>query len=287
VTVIGTSAGVKLNTTGRVGSVEGGTGGTASAGIAVGVSPGPAACGVNGFPDPLSLFRNWTYSMEGFAPSALPFTSAGQFAASIGGAGSQGGILKIANTSSQNGLITRQELDAGRYSIYPDCSGGTLTFNLSTRPLQFDFWFVGFDQIAFVSTTGGFTVHGTAVASATSCPANPLDILNGTWTFSTEGFSLSAQPFTSAGRFVASSSSRSGNQNGFLAITSTSSQNGLIVSQEADAGAYQIYPDCSGGTLTFNLSTRPLQFDFWFATEKEIRFVSTTGGATIRGAAAR
>jgi hypothetical protein len=288
--VASTTAGLKFNTTGSIGSVEGGLGNTASAALAVAVTPGPAACGADGFPDPLSLFQRWTYSMEGFAIGSQPLASSGQFQASIstGKPGTLTRVLNITNSSSQNGQITSQETDGGTYQINSNCSGGTLTFNLSTRPIQFDFWFAGFGRIAFISTTVGFTVHGTASASAITCPSNPLDALTGTWTYSTEGLTGAAVPFSSSGLFLASTGAgRSGNVTGLLNITNTSSQNGLITSQEVDGGSFQVNANCSGGTLTFNLSTRPLQFDFWFIDDHEIRFVSTSAGFTIRGTATR
>jgi hypothetical protein len=120
------------------------------------------------------------------------------------------------------------------------------------------------------------------------CPqgTDPLQLLVGTWTFSTNGFSPAIQPFASSGQFTASISTRAGNRIGLLSITSTASLNGQIVRQEIDAGTYQIFADCSGGTLTFNLSSRPLAFDFWFANGgTEISFVSITSGGTIHGTA--
>jgi hypothetical protein len=105
-----------------------------------------------------------------------------------------------------------------------------------------------------------------AQATTSKCPANinPLQLLVGTWTFSTQGFGpTSTQPFSSAGQFVA----RIGTDGrGSLTITNTASRNGQITRLETDAGTYQLLPDCSGGTLTFNLSTGPLQFDFWFSS---------------------
>jgi len=125
------------------------------------------------------------------------------------------------------------------------------------------------------------------------CPAGATNqLLVGTWTYSTQGSSAistafaSAGPYAAAGQFTAGiGTDRSGTTIGVLKITQTSNLNGGIVSQETDVGRYQVFPDCSGGTLTFNLSTRPLQFDFWFVSNTEIRFVSTTAGITVHGSA--
>lgn len=100
------------------------------------------------------------------------------------------------------------------------------------------------------------------------CPTgfNPLQALVGTWTFSTQGFASTA-PLASTGRFTASiGTDRSGTSvQGLLSITRTLNQNGLTVQQETDTGRYTVLPDCSGGSLILNLSSGPLQFDFWFS----------------------
>lgn len=283
VIVTGTTAGLKFNSTGSITSLEAGGGLPATSAIAVGVLPGPGTCGAGNFPDPLTLFGGWTFSTEGFGLSAQPFASAGRFVATRDVRNSvPAGLLAITSTASSNGQIIRQETDAGSYQIYSDCSGGTLTFNLSTRPLAFDFWFVEFGRIAFVSTTPGVTVRGSAVAGTTTCgqPENPDPLAQlGVWTFSTEGLVPNANAFASAGRFLT-------NARRLLSVTNSASLNGQIIRQESDAGSYQISSDCSGGTLTFNLSTRPLAFDFWFGNGgNELRLVSTTPDSTVHGIA--
>jgi len=145
----------------------------------------------------------------------------------------------------------------------------------------------------FVSA--GFAVM--VLASATraqplpTCPngaASPLQALAGTWTFSAQGVGPSTVPFSSTGTFLASISSRAGSPTGILAITQSSSG---LARLEKDAGTYQVFPDCSGGTLTFNLSSRPITFDFWFVkqtladvqTGTEIRLVSQNDGLYVVG----
>lgn len=128
-----------------------------------------------------------------------------------------------------------------------------------------------------------------AQPAARSCPTgiNPLQILEGTWTYSADGVFPPTQSYASAGTFRASvGTDKAGSPKGLLAITQTTSLNGQSIRQETDAGSYQIFPDCSGGTLTLNLSTRPIAFDFWFdRCGKEIRVVGTTPGAVVRGSA--
>jgi hypothetical protein len=55
---------------------------------------------------------------------------------------SEQGVLAITETVNQNGtLVTRLAHIAGRYIIYPDCTGGELFFMLSNQPLQLEFVF--------------------------------------------------------------------------------------------------------------------------------------------------
>lgn len=139
-----------------------------------------------------------------------------------------------------------------------------------------------------VGVLAALPVYAQPVAS--SCPAgisNPLQTLEGAWTYSADGVFPPTQQYASAGTFLASiGTDKAGNPKGLLAITQTTSRNGQIIRQESDAGSYQVSPDCSGGTLTLNLSTRPIAFDFWYvAGGNEIRFVSITQGASVQGSA--
>jgi len=100
--------------------------------------------------------------------------------------------------------------------------------------------------------------------------SNPLEALVGEWTFSSKTFAAS-QPFVSAGRFVASTGNQTGNPKrvpkGVLSITQTSNNNGEVISQEPLTGAYEVFEDCSGGSLTFNTSSGPIDIDFWFVAD--------------------
>jgi len=112
--------------------------------------------------------------------------------------------------------------------------------------------------------------------------SNPLQALVGSWAYSTKGFVPATAAFASAGQFVAAIGTKSGSPVGVLVITQTSSANGQITRTEMDSGTYQIFPDCSGGTLTFNLSSNPLTFDFWFANGgSEIKAASNLPGTTL------
>jgi hypothetical protein len=140
------------------------------------------------------------------------------------------------------------------------------------------------------SATQEFRGTGTVkiVPSNAKCPAgtaSPLTGLTGTWTFGMDGQVPRGIPFDAPGQFTASISTVNNGQVGILSLTQSSSTS---VRLETDSGTYQIFPDCSGGTMTFNVSNRPLAFDFWFDdTFGEIRFVSTTSDAAAQGSARR
>ena len=82
---------------------------------------------------------------------------------------------------------------------------------------------------------------------------------------------------------------RGGNTIGLLAITATSSLGveGSVARLEADAGRHQANADCSGGTLHFNLSSRPVQFDFWYADGFQQLYFISTNSTPILGWASR
>jgi hypothetical protein len=118
------------------------------------------------------------------------------------------------------------------------------------------------------------------------CPAgvtDPATVLFGTWTFSMRGYLGVGSPFASAGQFNAALKTINGTIVTTLTITQSTSDG---IRLEVDTGSYQVFPDCSGGTLTFKTSSRPFQFDFWFDEFfTEIRFVSTNGGIAVKGTA--
>jgi streptogramin lyase len=228
------------------------------------------------------LAGTWQFSIHGFAPQFLPFASAGNFTASVNAAGR--GILSVTSTSSWFGNITRQEVDAGTFQVAPDCLSGSLVFNLSSKPLTFDFWVSGDgNTLRLVSTVNGYDLRGIATFGGNfACPANPLTSLSGRWIFSSEGFSPFPQAFAAAGQFLASIGPRGPT----LAITSTSDLGFSLTRQEVDAGTYQINPGCASGTLTFNLSSNPLTFDFWFTgAGRSMYLINTTSGSVVWGSA--
>jgi hypothetical protein len=241
----------------------------------------------------------WTFESDGFSLgrglNQLLLANGGRFVAT------SNGNLTITQTGAVFASSVRLETDIGRFVVNSDCSGGTLTFNLSSRPVQFDFFFAGPNRINFISTTSGDIVSGSATrvsggVDAPSCPANPLTALPGTWTFEFDGFhfpQLNQFFLAAVGRFVTSidmspsGTNRSSEPIGVLSITQTSSINGKITRLETDAGRYALNADCSGGTLTFNTSSRPIQLDFFFTSPTSIQFVGSNNGDIIEGSATR
>jgi hypothetical protein len=228
-----------------------------------------------------ALSGTYVFSFEGVWPYVHGM--AGTFTASVGTdrAGNPIGLLSLNASSYYRSSYTRWEADAGRYQINPTCTGGTLTFNMSSQPMQFDFWFYGGNKIAFVSTINGRQATGTATRAATACPAgttNVLSALAGLYTFQGHGFETLPNYAITGVWNATIGADRAGNPIGLLSIHATSNLGveGSVTRAETDAGRYQISPNCGGGTLTFNLSSRPVQFDFWFAEGfQELVFIST------------
>jgi hypothetical protein len=309
---------------------------------------------------PLSgLTGNYTFQIEGIYPHQYGIT--GTMNASIGTnrAGAAVGLLKITATSffdptltvrgtvsnqpaatadPRDASVTRLETDFGSFQVNPSCTGGTLTFNLSSRPMQFDFWFLdGGRRIFLVSTINGLEATGIAVAGPAGCPAgitDPLQILPVRWAFTARGSAAPQvqappppddntppptggpkqpagppgpgsigpriaatfraadinDPYAIAGFWNASVGlNRANSPVGLLAITASSNlgYGGSITRLESDAGSFQANADCSGGTLTLNLSSRPVQLDFWYAAGFQKLYFVATNGMPVLGEASR
>jgi hypothetical protein len=268
------------------------------------------------------LAGNYTFQIEGIYPHAYGIT--GTFNASIGTnrAGASVGVLRVTATSfftatfAGAASVTRLETDIGSFQVNPSCTGGTLTFNLSSHPMQFDFYFSDAGrQISIISTINGLEATGVAIAGPTGCPAGlpgALQLLPTRWAFTARGVGVFAQtssarqpagvrqvqvvpspnnPFGIAGFWDASvGADRAGNPLGILAITATSNLGYLgqsVTRLEADAGRYQANADCSGGTLTHNMSSRPMQYDFWYVSGFQKMFFIATNGVPALGEASR
>lgn len=282
-----------------------------------------------------ALSGNYVFSAEGIAPLVYGITGVFKATTGVDRAGNPIGILTITATSfyepqvarfmgPSNGnqpttksstgsrSATRLETDTGNYQINADCTGGTLSMKLSSRPMQYDFWFFdGGRQIYFVSTINGLQANGRAAIAPAGCPAgvtNPIQLLVGNSSFVARGFG----PQAVLRRIVTFSTDRrdgggwgqedssyaiAGTWNaslgadpriGRLLINATSDLSGSITRQEFDAGSFQANADCSGGQLIFNLSSHPVQFDFWWAEGfQRLAFISTSAGVPVIGSASR
>ena len=139
--------------------------------------------------------------------------------------------------------------------------------------------------LALAVVAAVLSIASPAHAQCPSGTTDPSQLLFGTWTFHMRGQVGSTQ-FAAAGQFMASIQSRMGIPVPTLTITQSSSDGSRL---QTFTGSFQVFPDCSGGTLTFNTadtSTRPSQFDFWFDEFfTEIRFVSTNSGIAVKGTA--
>ena len=248
-----------------------------------------------GTTNPLTTFVGaWTFESEGFNfPPTQFLASAGRVVATLGTdrAGNTIGVLAITQSSSIDGSPTRLESDAGRFAVFPDCSGLTLTFNVSSGPVQLDCFFASATSLVCVGTNNGkiITLTLNRAVDNPSCPANPLSTLFGTWAFQWDGFQFPPTEFlATAGRFTATQGTdRSGGPIGVLSITQSSAVDGSITRLESDTGRFAINADCSGGTLTLNVSSRPIQFDFFFTNANNIVLVGSNNADIVEGFATR
>lgn len=263
---------------------------------------GAAPCPANPL---LALTGRWTFNVQSVPSGPGPgaqngqvalqneFAIAGQFTPTLDPprAGlptpTDTGWLRITGTSWINGSPTSLETDAGRYQINRDCSGGSLIMNMSSYPMQYDFWFYNGNQsIYLVSTVNGRSATGSATLAPTGCPVGvqPIQVLTGPYAFKFQGIPWFPTPFGIAGVFTASTDPlfRPGflDPRGRLDIRATSNLTfgGSVTRLEGDVGSFQVWPDCSGGSLVMNLSSQPMQYDFYFqAGFSQADVISTTG----------
>lgn len=242
--------------------------------------------------DPLTGSR-WTFNAQATAhqPENPPqidhdFAIAGQ-------AFAQNGKLDILATSIIRRSPTRLERDAGSYTLNANCTGGTITMNLSSYPMQYDFWFFnGGRSLYMISTINGKQAVGSATRAPLACPVtitDPLDALTATYTLKLQGLIEDPYAFAFAGQMTASGAQPnipSWLRVGRLDIIATSNltRGGSVTRYERDRGSYGVADGCTHGTLTFNLSSFPVQYDFFFHEGwNNADVISTTPGRRIFG----
>ncbi len=300
--------------------------GTGAVGCAVGLTPGTYTFTVEGI-DPYIYGIVGSFEVRPLAAGATRGLINNYVVSSIIGTGPSG--------TPRTGIsYTRLETDGGGYyqinavndkylgASLVHCPGGSIAMNLSSRPMQYDFYFVPSGQgiateIYLVSTIEGRPATGRARLSPYSglagCPAgaNPLvgyaaftarDIdhdpartargidrapargtspnygISGMWS-AYAGFPVNSRiaPLTPFGP---------NDQYGTLDIIASSNlgSSGSVTRVEADFGkwlspAFNVFPNagrtaCSG-SLTFNMSSFPVQFDYWWYSVDQIVFIST------------
>ncbi len=232
-----------------------------------------------------ALSGTWVFSTEGFSIPYFQFLgSAGSFTATTGvdNNGLPVGNLTIVETEGLNGSIARVEPDKGHYQLNDACTGGTLNLFVGSRPEQFDFFFINSTEMVLVGSQNGDAISGSArLRSPLTCTASPLAAIAGTWVFRFDGFDLTRgfPEVASAGRFTATGS--------VLDVVQTGGVFGGNVRYEPSRGTIQVTSDCSGGSMTFALSGRPMLFDYYFADPNRIVLVGSIGGDIITGTARR
>jgi hypothetical protein len=258
-----------------------------------------------GTTNPLNLISGQTWAFEtddGLAGDA----TIGYFTASLGTSRASSaiiGVLNVAETYNNAGAIENQVTGLGSYSIYPDCSGGTLFLPGPKNAYQYTFYFAaGMTRMLIVTSNTSVPNNGeganlagnrgTALlqAAAPSCAGvtSPLSLLSGptstNWTFLLQDFSSASSGILNAS--VGTTSRAPGVTTGLLNVTETYSGASTPAGQVQFnlTGEYQMYPDCSGGTLLFN-SGASSSYAFIFASPSELFLVSnsTNGPANTTG----
>jgi hypothetical protein len=96
-------------------------------------------------------------------------------------------------------------------------------------------------------------------------------LLAGNWSFITQDYGAA-----SIGMFTAQPQPSS--YTGYLRITQTTNGWGFLAVDEAFDGSYQVYPDCSGGSLVFPYGGDGFEYEFVFAGPTKIYMVSSNTG---------
>ena len=245
-----------------------------------------------------TLSGTWVFSTSGFSsgylnsPNLQGFQflgSAGTFTASLGtdpGTLLPIGVLNITETAAVgNSSIARLETSRGRYQIDATCTGGTLTFYVGSRPVQFDFFFINSTEMYLVATQNGDVVTGTArLQTVSSCAGTQAAAVAGNFVFTFAGFQLAPPLFSeelaSAGRFAFDG-------NGVVNVTQSAGLLNGNVRSEMERGTVLVNSSCTGGSMTFALSGRPIQFDFFFVNPNRLTLVGSYGSDIIIGDARR
>ncbi len=192
------------------------------------------------------------------------------------------GFLSAVETVNNNGAVTRLAAESGRYTVYADCSGGQVTLTNRTVPVQFEFIFTSpaLDEMYMVTNT---TSSGLAIlvgqarkrALSAACPANALDFIgSSTWSFRSRASQVTANKDGNSAAAIGRFTTSVVNGRGALSLTETYRDGASITRGAQGSGRFDVYPDCSGGALLFNVNGQAVQLEFVIAGDNELDFVS-------------
>ena len=258
----------------------------------------PALAQCPALTNPLQLIDGQTWAFEAMSGgNSIGQASIGKFTAKYVAPSSLlpfgRGMLTVTQSLDLPAYVVDQLTSAGTYQIYPDCSGGTLSFNNGLQAITFAFVFTSnFTEMYLISTLNSGPEQSNWGAAklvpAFSCPVgttNPLDVIKGM----TFGFKLEPatyyQDFATAvaGIFTASEGlSRGANPTtiGTLGGSFTKIPYlGSPTSLAAISGRYIMETDCSGGSIMFGTAVLPqtLKFIFTNAAFTEMYLLSMDG----------
>jgi len=240
-----------------------------------------------GLADPLQLIDGQTWVFQTGAADYLPFgmASIGTFTARYAPAGAgvtntlPMGYLTVKETVNGVPLagsalgLTRLAGITGKYQIYPDCSGGTLSVNLNQQAMQWDFVFANGYTEMYLTTQSLVNNESLArsyagiatLSNAPACPVgvDPVQLLAGAvWSFRSQSAAYRGSGSSHVGTLKPTVSPAGA---GVLSSVETVSYNGYPSSArlESGAGRFQVYPDCSGGILIMT-GLQPVTYEFLF-----------------------
>jgi len=244
-----------------------------------------------GLTNPLQMIDGQTWVFETRAADYLPngMSSVGFFKAQYLTSPYPHGVLTV--TESVNGSVlggfpqylTRLANIPGAYQVYPDCSGGQLSFNLNQQAVQWEFVFAnGFtemymtsmsllDNFGLTKSLRGIALMGGVPAACPAGLADPSQLLDAsTWSFHTESASFEGAGSGRVGIFKpvfvpAGADTKYPAPHGVLSATESISFDTIpnVTRLAGESGRYVVYPDCSGGQVQIN-GVQPVTYDFVF-----------------------
>jgi hypothetical protein len=192
------------------------------------------------------------------------------------------GVLNGTQTSNNAGAILIRAPFSGKYQVNSDCLGGTFFFNISGNAYQYAFVVASTTELYLLTVSNDTPNNGDGptagqrgaailLAGPPQCPAgiSPLSLLAGNWSFLTQDYGSA-----SIGSFTAQFQPTL--FQGTLQINQTTSAFRFLDVDEVFNGSYQVYSDCSGGSLVFPFGGDAFAYEFVFASPRTIFMVSSS-----------